>query len=194
MERTCNDMNTMDVIYTRRSVRKYTDKPVEREQIVKLIDAAIQAPSAMNSQPWAFAVLQDGNALKELSDRSKLCLLAMLDKLPALQGYKAALESPDFNIFYGTTTLVAICAKPNMSPNAGTDCALAAQNLMLVAREMGLGTCWIGFASLYLNTAEGKRELNIPEDYTVVAPLIVGYPEVDFIAMERTPPEIVFWG
>lgn len=189
-----DDMDLMDAIYTRRSVRRYISKPVEKEQITKLMEAAVQAPSAMNSQPWAFAVMQDSAALNSLSDKSKSCLLGMLDRLPALQKYQTALESPDFNIFYGAGTLVVVCAKPNLSPNATTDCAMAAQNVMLTARDLGLGTCWIGFAVAYLNTPEGKRELNIPEEYSVVAPLIVGHPEVELDPMEKNPPEVLFWG
>ena len=61
-------MELKDAIYSRRSVRKYTDKIVDKETINELINAAVKAPSAMNAQPWVFYVIQDKDLLKELSD------------------------------------------------------------------------------------------------------------------------------
>ena len=62
--------NIIDVIKSRRSIRKYLDKPISREIVDKLIEAAKWAPSGMNEQPWGFIVAQDKALIKELSDRS----------------------------------------------------------------------------------------------------------------------------
>ncbi len=186
-------MNTIDAIYTRRSVRGYLDKPIDKSSIERLIIAATQAPSAMNTQPWAFGVIEDKQKLQELSDRTKAYLLSILHLAPALEKYREALQNPDYNIFYGASALVIIMAKPDVSLDPKIDCSLAAQNLMLMARSLGLGTCWIGFTQAYLNTTEAKTDFGIPEDFTVVAPIIVGYPESEQTAVEKNPAEILFW-
>lgn len=185
-------METKECIFTRRSVRNFLEKPVEKEKLDILIDAAIQAPSAMNSQPWAFAFVLSKERLKEISDRSKAHLLSILDHRPMLQKYRTTLENPGFNLFYNAPALVLVCSKPDCSPNPSIDCALAADNLMLMARNLELGTCWIGLASAYLNTPEGKQYLGIPGSYGVVAPIIVGYSESEQSTMDRNPPEVLF--
>jgi nitroreductase len=74
------------------------------------------------------------------------------------------------------------------------DCALAAQNLMLAAYSLGLGTCWIGLSQSYLNTAHGKTALGLPEAWVPVAPIIVGYPKGEISPTTRNEPEIRWVG
>lgn len=185
-------MNLIKAISTRRSVRNYTAQKVAKESIDILLNSAIQAPSASNSQPWAFAVIQDADLLKRYSDKSKNFLLALSDEQPLLAKYRGMLSNTDFNIFYNASTLVIIYAKPE-GLHAEGDCCLAAQNLMLTAHDQGLGTCWIGFAVSLLNQPEIKAELGVPKEYTVVAPIIVGYPQGAIPQLLRKEPEILAW-
>lgn len=185
-------MNLRDALYTRRSVRKYTAAQVEKETVERLLDAAVQAPSASNIQPWAFAVIQDKELLAKYSDQTKRQILAVADQTPRLAAYKGMLSAPGYNIFYNAGTLIIIYAADG-GPYAHGDCCLAAQNLMLAAHDMGLGTCWIGFAHYLLNDPAIKKELGVPEEYTAVAPLILGYPDGALPAREKKAPKIIFW-
>ncbi|WP_346355156.1 nitroreductase [Azotosporobacter soli] len=185
-------MELKEALYQRRSVRQYTQEVVSRETIEELLDAAVQAPSATNSQPWAFAVLRGAEALEKHSTAARAFLLPHISDDHPLSKYKAALANPKFNIFYGTGTLVLIFAKPNNIHGFG-DCCLAAQNLMLAAHEKGLGSCWIGFASYYLNQPEQKAAFGIPADYELVAPIILGYPALPSAAIAKKPAEIIAW-
>ncbi len=182
----------MDTINGRRSVRNFTPQKVPAELIRELIKAAVQAPSAMNSQPWSFVIIQDATLLKNYSDQAKQILLANLDQQPLLAKYRATLANPDYNIFYNAGTLLIIYARP-AGPHPLGDCSLAAQNIMLTAHARGLGTCWIGFAVALLDTPAIKRSLNIPAEYTAVAPLIVGFPQFLPPAVPRNDPEILAW-
>ena len=185
-------MELKTAIYDRRSIRNYTEEKVTKEIINQLIEVGIQAPSSMNKQAWSFAVIQDPLLLKSLSDRAKEYLLAQIPEKPYLENYKGIFTNPTFNIFYNATTLLTVFARPE-GPNSSADAALAAQNIMLTAHELGLGTCWIGFAQAIMSVPDVKKELGIPEHYQVIAPLIIGYPAKEMPAIKRNTPEILFW-
>jgi len=185
-------MHTIEAIFTRRSVRKYSDRQVDKETVETLLLAATKAPSAMNSQPLSFAIIQDATRLHKLSDQAKSFLLSIIDQYPPLAKYRTVLAKPDYNIFYNAPTLIIVYAKPG-SPHPLEDCSLAAQNLMLSAHALGLGTCWIGFATALLNQTAMKTELGVPDTYSAVAPIIVGYPADNLPPTEKKTPEIVYW-
>jgi nitroreductase len=166
-------MELMDAIRTRRAVREYSDAPIEKPTIAALIDAAVQAPSAMNLQPWAFAVIQDRQQISRYAERAKEWLI-LRGRGPD-EAASGILEQPGFTIFYNAPALVIVLATSEAS-QANQDCCLAAQNLMLAARDQGIGSCWIGFSRSWLDLASTKKELGLPETYHVVAPIVLGHP------------------
>jgi nitroreductase len=185
-------MTPIQAIYERRAVRDYKNIAVPHAKITELLHAAVQAPSAVNQQPWAFAIFQGKDKLKSFSDRAKPFFAKTLDAHTPDE-LRRMLTDPGFNIFYNANTLVVICARPD-GMNPAEDCCLAAQNLMLAAHAMGLATCPIGLARPWLSSAEVKQELGIPEKLTPIFPLIVGYAANRPAAVPRNPPEIVVWG
>jgi len=185
-------MELIEAIYKRRSIRDYTDRPVAKFEIDALLQAAIHAPSAMNSQPWAFVIIQNAERLKNYSDRAKALLLKSVGENSPIHALHHGPTDPDFNIFYNAGTLIVICAKSGNDFAPG-DCCLAGENLMLAACAAGLGTCPIGFALPWLRLSETKQELGIPQEYNPVLPIIVGYPSGATPATPRREPEIVSW-
>ncbi len=171
-------MNFIDVVKQRRAVREYTPVVIRRREVEALIDAAIQAPSAMNLQPWAFAVVLGREQIEGYAKRAQDWLQENLSELPSRQTqqrFEERMRDPAFTLFYHAPALVLVLAKSSAG-QAVEDCCLAAENLMLAARDRGLGTCWIGFARPWLNLPEIKAELGIPEQYRVVAPIVLGHP------------------
>jgi nitroreductase len=185
-------MELKDAIDGRRAVRDYTGQPIEKSVVTGLLRAAIQAPSAMNLQPWAFAVIQDKAWLKRHSDRAKGLVGSSSEFASKPPDLKAMLADPAFNIFYNAGTLIVIFASP-VGPHPDWDCCFAAQNLMLAAHAQGLATCPIGLAWPLFEQADVKRDLDIPENYHVVLPIIVGHPRQSTPAMDRSNPMILCW-
>ena len=187
-------MELLEAITSRRAVRRYADTPMEKALLQRLVETAIQAPSAMNAQPWAFGVLEGVEALRGYSDRVKAMCLTLMDDVPALQYYRRDLSDPAFNVFHNAPALVCIYAKPAPWPHPENDCALAAQNLMLAAHNLGLGTCWVGFAQWLFDSTDVKAELGVPAQYQAVAQLVVGHPRGSLPApTSRKAPEMLFW-
>jgi nitroreductase len=137
-------MELMDVIKARRSVRNYTHAGIERSKIERLINSAILAPSAMNLQPWAFAAVLDRERIDDYAKRAKNWLLAKLEETSFSPSARQILEVPDFTLFYHAPALLLVLAKSS-AMQASEDCCLAAETMMLAARDEGIGTCWIGF-------------------------------------------------
>ena len=181
-------MDLMTAIRSRRATRAYTDEPVSRAVVQRLIEAAVQAPSAMNLQPWAFVVFEGAPRLKDFSDDAKRVLLGagQLDFAPQV---RTMLDDPGFNIFYGAPVLIVVCATSGQS-QAAEDCSLAAENLMLAAHEAGLATCPIGFARPWLNLPETKKKIGIPEGYHPVFNVVLGHPSGATENHGRRPPVI----
>jgi nitroreductase len=189
-------------IHGRRAVRSYLPTPLDSATVGTLLDAAVQAPTAMHDEPWAFVVIQDRAMLRRYSEQAKALLAdeairhRQLLRAPGLsrseEHLARLLADPAFNIFYDAGTLIVICARPKGS-FVLADCWLAAENLMLAAYGLGLGSCCIGFAVPLLNSPEVKRELNIPVDVLAVAPIIVGLPAGTTPPVPRKAPEILSW-
>ena len=184
-------MELIDAIYGRRAVRSYRAGGVTRDTVASLIEVAIQAPSAMNLQPWVFAVVEGAGRLAEFSKRAKAHLLATIPAHSPLGKYRDMLTDPTFDIFYGAACLIVICARPPVQQSM-EDCCLAAQNLLLAAHGRGLGTCWIGFARPWLELEATRAELGIPADCIPVVPIILGEPAAIPAPTERHKP-VVIW-
>jgi nitroreductase len=182
-----------ELIYRRRAVRAYTPEILDEPTIRALLEAAVQAPTAMHLEPWAFIVVQDRAVLKRLSDRAKVIAGEVAEHRGLVKGPGASLLSdPAFNIFYNAGTLIVICARA-LGPFVEADCWLAAENLMLAACAMGLGTCCIGFALPALRAPDVKGELGIPPDVAAVAPIIVGRPRGETPSVGRREPLVLRW-
>lgn len=189
--RTCG-MDLFEAIRGRRAVRSYTDRRVEPALVQELLDAAVQAPSAINLQPWAFVVIQDADLLRRISTRAKQLTLAQLQPGTPLAEHRDVLEDPAFNVFYDGGTVIVVIATPGPWPS-NEDCCLAAQNLMLAAHGLGLGTCPIGFAREAMNEPATKAELGIPADHSVVMPVLVGYPRERPAPPPRRAAVVLAW-
>jgi nitroreductase len=180
------------VIYGRRSVREYTSQPVDEATIRRLIEAAVQAPSATNAQSWTFTVVRDQDLLDRVSEAAKAYLLAA----PAgwlSDRQRTRLADPAYHLFHHAPVLILISGTAP-APWVVENCALAAENLMLAAHGVGLGTCWIGYSQGYLNTPEGKDALGLPAEWVPVAPIIVGYPTALPPPVTRNEPTIRWVG
>jgi nitroreductase len=194
MSITHSAMTVAEAIDARRSVRSYALEAVDRASVRQLLAAAVRAPTAVHEEPWAFVIIQDRSTLKRLSDQAKPLFLDEIHRAHLDRGGHAldAFARPDFNIFYDAGTLIVIGAM-KAAPFVAADCWLAAENLMLAARSMGLGTCVIGSALAALNLPEVKAELGVAADYIAIAPIIVGMPAGDAPATSRKEPRVLVW-
>lgn len=171
-------MELLEAIYQRRAVREFKNQPLTRNALQELVDAAIQAPSAMNAQPWHFTIIRNPRVLDQISANAKRFLLES-DGTP--EPLRAELSDPAFHIFYRAPALVLISVRG--ADWAREDAALAAENLMLAAHDQGLGTCWIGLAQGWLGTKEGRKAADLSGDLVPAAPIIVGHPA-------NVPPQV----
>ena len=162
-------MNFDELIINRQSVRKYTDKKVEKYKIEKRIETARMSPSACNAQPWKFIVVDNQELINKI----------------AKETYSRILSMNKF-VFDAPVLIVIVMEKPNFSSQIGgriknkdfylIDIGIAASNFCLQATELGLGTCMLG----WFNEKPIAQILNIPENKRIGLLISVGYPPDDY--------------
>ena len=162
-------MAVLDVIKTRKSIRRYKDTPVEPEKLANVLEAARLAPSARNLQDWKFIAVTDTEKRLALQE--------------ACGGQRQVGQAP--------VTLV-VCANNDSNMSCGLskttiDCCIAMSFMLLQAEEEGLGMCWLG----HFYADKVKEILNIPEDYIVVAVSPLGYADEDPAPKPRKAAEEV---
>ena len=145
-----------DVVKKRRSIRSYSNKHVDKESIIELIEAARLAPSGANLQPWKFIAITKPEILKKLKNTAKFYVITS-------------------NHVAEVPLVIAVLADMVKSNWAVMDCSMASENLMLKATSLGLGTCFIG----QFDEREVKKILNIPDNYSVTGLITVGHPDED---------------
>jgi nitroreductase len=176
-------VNVKECINSRRSVRSYTDELIPDEVINELLVFGTKAATGSNAQPWGFVVIKDKEVIQAMSDEIKLQIHDNLDEYPYFRQYESWLTNPKFNVFNRANCIMLIYGDTT-SHWYDKDCSLAAANIILAAQDMGIGTCWIGFAERYCNTQEFKAKHEVPENYDLVSALSMGY-----MKMQMTPPE-----
>ncbi|WP_321419590.1 nitroreductase family protein [uncultured Methanomethylovorans sp.] len=183
----------ISTIKMRRSVRDYANKPVSNDVVESIIDAGIHAPTGLGMQPWRFVVIKDKAIMKQMSNHCKPRLLKQLEgiNIDAAMQFKKMLKTEEFDIFYNAPVLIIVLGYKNV-PTVDFDCSMCAQNMMLAAHSMGLGSCWIGTACLVQDNPEMLNKLKIPADFKVVAPIIFGYAGSIPAAPPRNEP-VITW-
>lgn len=184
-------MDFSELMKARRSVREYEDKAVPLELIKEIINESITAPNAGNMQLWRFVIVNNKEWVKKCSDASKKAMLEGIEKDPnsPMKGYAETLKNETFNVFYNAPAVVYLVG----SAKAGTltaDCGLLAAYFMLSATTKGLGTCWVAQGA-EIKDPELREALGIPENYSIEAPIILGYPKVVPPMPERREPKIL---
>lgn len=180
-----------ELLKIRRSIRRYQDRPVSVEVVQAIIEESTLAPSAGNQQPWKFVIVSGKDNLKELSDESKKNILARIATDPSdyAKRYERMLSSESYNVFYNAPCLVMILGLSG-AKNLYVDCALAASYFMMAAVSRGLGTCWVNLGA-EIDDPEMRDALGIPDNCTIVAPIILGYPERIPPTPNRKQPEVL---
>jgi nitroreductase len=184
-------MTFYELLENRRSIRKYKDTAVSVEVIQEMIKESTFAPNAGNEQPWKFIIINDMKMIRKVSDESKKNILARIAANPDdyAKRYLGMLQNESFNVFYNAPCLVMILGLSSIK-NLYVDCALAASYFMMAATSRGLGTCWVNLGT-EIKDPEMIGELGIPDNCTIVAPIILGYPEKISSAPKRKEPEIL---
>ncbi|MCC8070429.1 MAG: nitroreductase family protein [Bacteroidales bacterium] len=168
--------NEKDIILERVSVREYTDEAITPEQCERLLRAAMAAPSACNRQPWQFVVVNDHEILGRIAD--------------AEQYMKMARHAPMAILVCGDLEL----ALPGRESEFWVqDCSAATENILLEARNLGLGAVWTGIAPMQEREDFFRRLLNLPANITPLCLVVVGHPARDRKPLDKWKPERIHY-
>ena len=172
----------------RRSIREYKKDPVKKELIEEIIQAGKYAPSATDQQPWRFIVITKKEMITEIADVVKQEIKNILKKrfilkfrYPSLKNTRAVqlLAATAFSkqdiLFFDAPVLIFIVTEKKRFYDES--CACCAENMMLAAHSLGLGSCWIGFAHFLELNKEWMKKIGVPEGFHISASLVFGHPE-----------------
>ena len=154
-----------EVLFTRRSVRQVdASKKVSREQIEKVLEAGMYAPSACNCRPWKFVAVNDPLMLSKIMQAHPYCMFLKEAgaAIVVCADTSAQFKSPEGEGYFPA------------------DCAAATQNILLKAREMGLGTCWCGIYPSKTRMRDFALLLNLPKNEAAYSLVAIGYPKGGF--------------
>lgn len=173
-------MDFMEISKKRRSVRRYSDKSIEREKLEKILEAGRWAPTAVNGQPQRILVLDSKEDLKKVS---AFCTFGYDKKYIELAKECENKEEQKNTYYYGAPTVLLVCfdkdncwIHPESGKSSGeTDAVIVTTHMMLEAASLDIGSVWIS----YFDTAKAKEMLNIPKQYEAVCMLYLGYPAKD---------------
>ena len=162
-------MDTFEAIISRRSIRHFTSEPIKKELQMKLIQSAMQAPSAHNSQAWQFVVIDDQKILREISDIHPYA--EMLNHAPLA---------------------IAICGDLYLEKNVdylALNCAAATQNILLTAHSFALGAVWLGIYPRKKRIRNLKSILELPNRMIPISLVAIGHPKNSKEREDRFHPE-----
>ena len=167
----------LKAIAKRRAVREYRRKAVPKKMIGMIIEAANQAPSAMNSQPWRFVVVESKEFHRKLIEASIPNSKKMLEPLKDINPERYQIIMRRYEeladpIYYSAPVIVFVIGSGQW---ADLSCPLACENVMLSAYSLGLGSCWVHLGSLVTDNEEIKKELELTSDEKIYGPIIIGY-------------------
>ncbi len=169
-------MEALKAILGRKSVRRFSDRPVDREHLIMLVRAAMSAPSAMDMRPWAFVIV---------TDREKLALLAA--------GLPYAAMTAQAQAAVVVCGVLSRC-RPGSPPDYWVqDCSAATENLLVAAEALELGAVWTGVHPRPERVEVVRRVLELPDDVVPLNLIPVGHPGDEVLAKEKFDESAVHW-
>jgi nitroreductase len=190
---------TVQFLRSRRSIRIYQDKPVEKEKLERLIQIGRYAPTGSNTQLVEWIVFDDKDKVRELAGMTVDWMRYVLEKKPEAVPFAyaplivAAWDTGMDAVLRNAPALVVAIA-PEEAANGMVDLSLALCYLDLAAPKFGLGTCWAGMLRRGLvNWPDLREAVGIPKGYPHFYPMMLGYPKYKYHRMpERKPPKITW--
>ena len=165
--------NTLDVIKERRSIRKFKPEQIKEEELQAIVESGLYAPSAINKQSWNFTVIQNKEILDELNVATK-------NVAKNLENERIG-ENEKYNCFYYAPTVILVSGKDEERSKV-MDCSAATQNMLIAAESLNIGSCWVELVSLAFMGPQAKElraKLNLPEGYTPLHCVLLGYKDME---------------
>jgi nitroreductase len=165
---------TVNIIKNRRSIRQFKDDQIPDPELQNIMECAILAPNAMNQQKWHFSVIQSKDFLKKMIDITRENMINS-----GVEFLAGRARDPNFNPYFNAPTVIFVTAEEN-TRFSQTDAALAAQNILIAAESYNIGSHIMTSTEFLFASEKGKaikKEMGIPEGYTHVCAIVLGYRE-----------------